>query len=95
MGRLNVRCNPKDRAAVANSILKSDDSPLARVESTASPSLINLFPRGEQNIDCYFQPEMIAIPNTTVLVAIAEVTHIMASSIMSSDIRHDIIVIIP
>eukprot|EP01045_Picozoa_sp_COSAG04_P006578 COSAG04_NODE_326_length_16774_cov_39.129115_2_plen_97_part_00 len=96
MGRLNVRCNPKDGAqqpAVANTLLKSDDSSLARVESTASPSLINLFPRGEHNIDCYFQPEMIAIPNTTVLVAIAEVTRIMASSI--NEKKLDIIVIIP
>ena len=37
-----------------------------------SPSLINLFPRGDQNIDCYFQPELLAVPNSSVLVAVAE-----------------------
>ena len=62
--------NEDGRATITQARRKSDDS---------EPSLINLFPRGDQNIDCYFQPEMIAIPNTTVLVAIAEVTHIMAS----------------
>ena len=25
-----------------------------------------------QNIDCYFQPELLAIPNSAILVAVAE-----------------------
>ena len=35
-------------------------------------SLLNLFPRGHEDVDCYFGPILFAVPRTSVLVALAE-----------------------
>eukprot|EP01052_Picozoa_sp_SAG31_P038846 SAG31_NODE_5267_length_2642_cov_2.352340_2_plen_312_part_00 len=63
--------------------LRSINAQIANTSANSTPprsfprqpptqSLVNLFPRGHGNVDCYFGPILFAVPHTSVLVALAE-----------------------
>ena len=59
---------------LSTTLKTEDDQGIAeqQLASSSPSSLINLFPRGEHNVSCYFGPILFPIPGSKVLVALTE-----------------------